>query len=59
MTELVVRELLHTADALLVEELHIVARIAIEEIIGTHAQPEETDLTVRIRSIVVNTRNIR
>ena len=59
MAELIVRELLHRADALLVEELHIVARIAIEEIIGTHAQPEEMDLTVRVGGVVVNVGDIR
>ena len=56
MTELVVGELLHTADALLIEELHIVTSVAIEEIISTHTEPEQTDLAVRISSVVIDIR---
>ena len=58
MSELVVRKLLHTADALLVEELHIIAGIAIQEVVCAHTQPEQMNLTVGILGIVVNTRNI-
>ena len=58
MSELIVGKLLHTADALVVEELHIVASITIQEVIGTHAQPEQTNLLVGIIGIIVNTGNI-
>ena len=58
MTELIVGKLLHTADTLGVEELHIVAGIAIQEVVGTNAQPEQANLLICILSIIVNTSNI-
>ena len=58
MAELVVGVLLHTGDAVLVEELHIVAGIAIEEIIRTDTQPEKMDLAVSVSGIVVHTGNL-
>ena len=58
MAELVVGVLLHTGDAVLVEELHIVAGIAIEEIIRTDTQPEKMDLAVCVSGIVVHTGNL-
>ena len=36
MTELVVRELLHRADTLLVEVFHVVAGSTEEEVVSTH-----------------------
>ena len=59
MSELIVGELLHTADALLIEKLHIVASVAKEEIVCAHAEPEQTDLTVGICGIVVDAGDIR
>ena len=59
MTELVVGKLLHRGDTLLIEELHIVAGVAIEEIVRTHAEPEQMNLLVGSGCIVVNLRNGR
>ena len=58
MAELVVGVLFHTGDAVLVEKLHIVAGIAIEEIIRTDTQPEKVDLAVSVSGIVVHTGNL-
>ena len=58
MAELIMGVLLHAADAVFVEELHIVAGIAIEEIVCAHTEPEQTDLAVRISGIVIDTRDI-
>ena len=54
MAELVVGELLDATDALLVEELHVVAGIAIEEVVGAHAEPEQIDLPVGVVGLVVD-----
>ena len=54
MAELVVGVLLHATDAMLVEELHIVAGVAEEEIVGTHTQPEQADLAVRLLGVVID-----
>ena len=59
MTELVVSVFLHAADAVLVEELHIVAGIAIKEIVRAYTEPKQTDLAVRISGIVIDTGDIR
>ena len=59
MSELIVGELLHTADALLIEKLHIVASISIKEIVCAHAEPEQMDLTVGICGMVVDAGDIR
>ena len=59
MAELVVGELLHGTNALLVEELHIVAACTVEEVVGTDAKPEEMNFLVGIVGIVVDIRNIR
>ena len=58
MTKLIVGKLLHATDALLVEELHIVTGIAIEEVIGTHTQPEQADLLIGILGLVIDIGNI-
>ena len=58
MTELIGCELLHRLDALLVEEFHIVAGGAIEEIVGAHAEPEEVNFLVGIAGIVIDLGNI-
>ena len=54
MTKLVGSELLDATDAFLVEELHIVTGIAIQEIVSTYAKPEQVNLLIRIIGIVVN-----
>ena len=54
VAELVVGVFLHGADALLVEELHIVACRAIEEVVGAHAEPEEVDAAVGVGGIVID-----
>ena len=59
MTELVVGKLLHRGDTLLVEELHIVAGVAIEEIVRTDTEPEQMDLLVGSSRIVVYLRDRR
>ena len=56
MAVLIVGKLLHRSDALLIEEFHIVAGVAIEEIIRTHAEPEQMDFLIRGSSIVVDLR---
>ena len=58
MSELIGRKLLDTTDAFLVEELHIVAGIAIEEVVSTHAEPEQVEFLIRISGIVVDVGNI-
>ena len=58
MTELVVCVFLHAVDAVFVEELHIVAGVAIEEIVSTHSEPEQVDLVVGVLCVVVDTRNV-
>ena len=59
MSELIVRVFLHAAYALLIKKLGIVAGIAIEEIVSTHAKPEEVYLAVRLLRIIIYVRNIR
>ena len=54
MSELVVGKLLHTADALLVEESHIVAGISEQEVISTDAKPEEVNLLIGVVSIIID-----
>ena len=54
MSVFVVCEFLHRADSLLVEESHIVAGIAVEEVVGAHAEPEQSDFAVRVGGIVVD-----
>ena len=54
MAELIVGKLLHRSDALLIEELHVVTGIAIEEIIRTYAEPEQMDLLIRSSGIIVD-----
>ena len=58
MTKLVVGKFLDATDSLLVKELHIVASITKEEVISTHAQPEQMNLPVGISSLVINIGNI-
>ena len=54
MSELIVGKLLDTLDALLVEEFHIVAGIAIEEVVSAHTEPEEMDFLIRVSSIIID-----
>lgn len=58
MTELVVRVLLDGGDAVVVEVLHVVAGVAEEEVVGTHTEPEEVDLLVRLGRVVVDARDV-
>ena len=58
MAELIVGKLLDATDAFLIKELHIVTGIAIQEVIGTHAEPEQTDLFVGILCLVVDVGNV-
>ena len=58
MAELVARELLHRRDAFLVEKLPVVARAAVEEVIGAHAQPQQVNLLVRLLGLVIDIRNV-
>ena len=58
MAKLVGGELLDALDALVVEELHVVAGIAIEEIIGAHAEPEEVNLLIGISGLVIDIRDV-
>ena len=59
VAELVVGIFLHTADAVVVEEGHIIAGVAIEEVIGAHTEPKQTDLAVRILGVVVDPGDVR
>ena len=59
VAELVAGKLLDRADTFLVEELHIVAGIAVKEIIGAYAKPEQMDLAVGVGSMVIDLRQIR
>ena len=54
MAVFVVGVFLHGAYAFLVEELHIVACRAVEEIVGAHAEPEQMNPAVGIGSIVID-----
>ena len=54
VTELIVGVFLHAGDAMLVEKFHIVAGIAVEEVIRAHAEPEQTDLAVRVLGVVID-----
>ena len=58
MAEFVGCKLLHRADALLVEKLHVVAGRAEKEVVGAHAQPEQVQLAVGVGGIVVNAGNV-
>ena len=42
-----------------IEEFRVVAGIAIEEVVGTHAEPEQTDFAVGIGSLVIDTGDLR
>ena len=57
MTVLVMRKLLHTTNAVLVEVLHVVTCISKKEIIGAHTQPEEVNLLICIGSMIIYTRD--
>ena len=59
VTELIGGKLLDTVDTLLIEELHVVAGVTIEEVIGTHTQPEQMQFLVKLGSIVIDIRDIR
>ena len=54
MTKFVCGIFFHAADALLIEELHVVASIAIEEIVGTYTEPEQIDLPVSVIGLVID-----
>ena len=56
MTELVVGIYLHTADAVLIEEFHIIAGIAVEEVVRTYTEPEQAYLAVRLNGIIIDLR---
>ena len=58
MTELTRGELLHAAYALLVEKLHVVAGVAVKEIVGAHTQPKQVQFLVGVVGIVVHTRDV-
>ena len=53
MTELVVGIYFHTSDAVLIEEFHIIAGIAVEEVVCTYTEPEQAYLAVRLSGITV------
>ena len=59
MSKLIVGICLHTANAVLIQELRIVSGVAIQEIVCAHTQPEELDLAVGVLGIVVHPRDIR
>ena len=53
MTVFVVCEHLGRTDTFLVEVFHVVACCTVEEVISTHTQPEQMNLTVRVVGIVI------
>ena len=55
MTVFVVSEHLGGTDTFLIEVLHVVACRTEEEVISTHTQPEQMNLTVRVVGIVIYT----
>ena len=57
MSELIVSKLLHAANAFLIQEFHIVAGIAIEEIVRPHTKPEQTYLLVCLLGIIIYSRD--
>ena len=59
MSVLIGSKLLDALDAFLVEELHVVAGVAIEEVVGTHTEPEEVNLLVGLGGIVVDVGDVR
>ena len=56
MTELVVGIYFHTSDAVLIEEFHIIAGIAVEEVVCTYTEPEQAYLAVRLSGIIIDLR---
>ena len=58
VAKLVGGELLNASYSLLVKELHVVAGIAIKEVIGANAKPEEMNLLVQLLSMVVDIGNV-
>ena len=58
MTILIIGELLDGTNPLLVKKLHIVTGITIEEVVSSHAQPEQVYLAVGVGTIVIDTGDI-
>ena len=54
MAELVGGKFLDALNAFRIKKFHVVAGIAVEEVIGAHAEPEEVNLLVRGIGIVVD-----
>ena len=54
MTILIIGELLDGTNPLLVKKLHIVTGITIEEVVSSHAQPEQMYLAVGVGTIVID-----
>ena len=58
MAELIRCKLLHALDTLVVQELHVVAGVAIEEVVRTHTQPEQMQFLVGIVRFIVDIGNV-
>ena len=58
VSELVRGELLHGADSFLVEEFHVVTRIAEEKIVCSYTEPEQMQFAVGVGCIIIDIRYV-